>query len=85
MKFKLLESSNYVMLDESKITSPEILLKWMDKNIDYFLANDEYIEDSNEPLTQTAKELIKSKQGHCAEQSYLEKYVLDKLGYTTEL
>jgi hypothetical protein len=56
----------------------------MKSNITYELANDEYGAE-NDPPTKTAEEVIETKSGHCAEQSYLEKKILDELGYETKL
>lgn len=68
----------------SNISSPEELMDWMDKNITYELANDNYGAE-NDPPTKTAQEVLETGTGHCAEQSYLEKEVLDNLGYETLL
>ena len=62
------------------VTSPEELLDWMDNNITYELVDDEY-SNSNGVPTKTAEEVFETGTGHCAEQSYLEKAVLDDLGY----
>ena len=66
------------------VDSPEDLLAWMEENITYELANDEYGAE-NDPPTKTAEEVLATGTGHCAEQSYLEKKVLDELGYETQL
>ena len=73
-----------VEIDELSINSPEELMDWMKSNITYELANDEYGAE-NDPPTKTAEEVIETKSGHCAEQSYLEKKILDGLGYETKL
>ena len=70
--------------NELQVQSPEELLDWMKSNITYELANDEYGVE-NDPPTKTAEEVIETKSGHCAEQSYLEKKILDDLGYETKL
>ena len=77
----LQESTSFEELD---INSPEELLNWMEENITYELANDEYGVD-DDPPTKTAEEVLITGTGHCAEQSYLEKKVLDDLGYKTQL
>ena len=77
----LQESASF---EELNINSPEELLDWMEENITYELANDEYGAE-DDPPTKTAEEVIETKSGHCAEQSYLEKKVLDELGYETQL
>lgn len=66
------------------VNSPEELLDWMEENITYELANDEYGAE-DDPPTKTAEEVLATGTGHCAEQSYLEKKVLDELGYETQL
>lgn len=78
------ESINKGLTEELNINSPEELLAWMDDNITYELANDEYGVE-NDPPTKTAEEVLATGKGHCAEQSYLEKKVLDSLGYNTQL
>lgn len=70
--------------EELNISSPKELLDWMKENITYELANDEYGAE-NDPPTKTAEEVLATGTGHCAEQSYLEKKVLDELGYETQL
>jgi hypothetical protein len=70
--------------NELQVNSPEELLDWLKSNITYELANDEYGAE-NDPPTKTAEEVIETKSGHCAEQSYLEKKILDDLGYKTKL
>lgn len=74
------ESASFI----DNINSPEDLLAWMEENITYELANDEYGEE-DDPPTKTAEEVLATGTGHCAEQSYLEKKVLDELGYETQL
>ena len=78
----------YESVDSNKdiddIETPEQLMIWMEKNISYELANDEY-DAEDDPLTKTAEEVIQSGTGHCAEQSYLEYKVLDELGYFPQL
>lgn len=76
MKFFTLNESNQI----DGVTSPEELLSWMENNITYELVDDEY-SNSNGVPTKTAQEVLKTKTGHCAEQSYLEKMILDSLGY----
>ena len=76
-------------LDESltsvdDIETPEQLMAWMEENITYELANDEYGAE-DDPPTKTAEEVIETGTGHCAEQSYLEYKVLDELGYFPQL
>lgn len=66
------------------VSSPEELMGWMNENITYELVDDEY-SNSNGVPTKTAEEVLKTGTGHCAEQSYLEKEVLDDLGYETFL
>ena len=94
MKF-LLENSQTddLQLEENDITdvlsidgvkSPEDLMDWMNENITYELVDDAY-SNSNGVPTKTAEEVLKTGTGHCAEQSYLEKEVLDNLGYETFL
>lgn len=56
----------------------------MDDNIDYKLDIDSYSEEATDS-TQSAEELVKSKNGHCGEQSYLEYAVLTALGYKCHL
>ena len=77
----LKESASF---EELNINSPEELLDWMKENITYELVNDEYGAE-DDPPTKTAEEVIETKSGHCAEQSYLEKKILDDLGYETKL
>lgn len=77
----LQESASF---EDLNINSPEELLDWMKENITYELANDEYGAE-DDPPTKTAEEVIETKSGHCAEQSYLEKKILDDLGYETKL
>lgn len=77
----LKESASF---EELNINSPEELLDWMEENITYELANDEYGAE-DDPPTKTAEEVLATGTGHCAEQSYLEKKVLDELGYNTQL
>ena len=72
----LQESASF---EELNIKSPEELMSWMDDNITYELVDDEY-SNSNGVPTKTAEEVLETKTGHCAEQSYLEKEVLDLLG-----
>lgn len=78
----------YESVDSNKdiddIETPEQLMIWMEKNISYELANDEY-DAEDDPPTKTAEEVIESGTGHCAEQSYLEYEVLDELGYFPQL
>ena len=64
---------------ELNIKSPEELMNWMNNNITYELVDDEY-SNSNGVPTKTAEEVLETKTGHCAEQSYLEKEILDLLG-----
>lgn len=66
------------------VNSPEQLLDWMSTNIKYELQQEEYSDDSD-ILTKNAQDVLRTKKGHCAEQSYLEKAVLDALGYETQL
>jgi len=66
------------------VSSPEELMDWMNENITYELVDDEY-SNSNGVPTKTAEEVLKTGTGHCAEQSYLEKEVLEDLGYETFL
>ena len=75
MRFRLDES-----LTIEDVTSPEQLMDWMNDNITYELVDDEY-SNSNGVPTKTAEEVLATKTGHCAEQSYLEQEVLDGLGY----
>ena len=56
----------------------------MESNISYELADDAGSEDSPE-LTKSGEELWTTKTGHCAEQSYFEKDVLENLGYNCYL
>jgi hypothetical protein len=77
----LQESASF---EELNIKSPEELLDWMEENITYELANDEY-GAKDDPPTKTAEEVLATGTGHCAEQSYLEKKILDGLGYETQL
>ena len=77
----LQESTSF---EELNIKSPEELMDWMNDNITYELANDEYGAE-NDPPTKTAEEVLETKTGHCAEQSYLEKKILDDLGFKTKL
>ena len=86
MKFKLVESlSDFKLNKEADLyTNLSKLMKFMDKNISYKLANDEYGEE-NDPPTKSAEEVLKTKSGHCAEQSYLEKKLLDEIGIKTQL
>lgn len=76
MRFFTLNESNQI----AGVTSPEELLSWMKNNITYELVDDEY-SNSNGVPTKTAQEVLETKTGHCAEQSYLEKMILDDLGY----
>jgi hypothetical protein len=69
---------------ELQISSPEELMDWMNDNITYELVDDEY-SNSNGVPTKTAEEVLETKTGHCAEQSYLEKEILDSLGFETFL
>lgn len=80
----LLESADENTLSIEGVSSPEELMDWMKENISYELANDEYGAE-DDPPTKTAKEVLDTKTGHCAEQSYLEKEVLEGLGYETFL
>lgn len=66
------------------VETPEQLMDWMNDNITYELVDDEY-SNSNGVPTKTADEVLKTKTGHCAEQSYLEKEVLNELGYESFL
>ena len=66
------------------VETPEELMAWMNENITYELVDDEY-SNSNGVPTKTAKEVLETGTGHCAEQSYLEKEVLDGLGYESFL
>ena len=66
------------------ITTPDKLMDWMNDNITYELVDDEY-SNSNGVPTKTAEEVLETKTGHCAEQSYLEKEILDELGYESFL
>ena len=75
------ESANF---EELNIGSPEELMDWMNDNITYELVDDEY-SNSNGVPTKTAEEVLETKTGHCAEQSYLEKEILDNLGYESFL
>jgi hypothetical protein len=59
-------------------------MAWMNENITYELVDDEY-SNSNGVPTKTAEEVLETKTGHCAEQSYLEKEVLNELGYESFL
>ena len=77
----LQESANF---EELNIKSPEELMDWMNDNITYELIDDEY-SNSNGVPTKTAEEVLETKTGHCAEQSYLEKEILDNLGYESFL
>lgn len=70
--------------DVDNIKTPEQLMDWMEQNITYELANDEYGAE-DDPPTKTAEEVIETGTGHCAEQSYLEYKVLDELGYFPQL
>jgi hypothetical protein len=74
----------YESLSIDDIETPEQLMDWMESNITYELANDEYGAE-DDPPTKTAEEVIESGTGHCAEQSYLEYKVLDDLGYFPQL
>ena len=78
----------YESIDSNKnideIETPEQLMNWMEENITYELANDEYGAE-DDPPTKTAEEVIESGTGHCAEQSYLEYRILDELGYFPQL
>jgi ribosomal protein S18 acetylase RimI-like enzyme len=76
MRFFTLNESNQI----DGVTSPEELMDWMNENITYELVDDEY-SNSNGIPTKTAEEVLKTGKGHCAEQSYLEKEILDGLGY----
>ena len=80
----IVEAADENAFSIDSVSSPEELMGWMDKNITYELANDDYGAE-NDPLTKTAKEVLETGTGHCAEQSYLEKEVLDDLGYETFL
>lgn len=80
-KYKLEES---LTEDINDIETPEELMDWMESNITYELANDEYGAE-DDPPTKNAEEVIKSGTGHCAEQSYLEYKILDELGYFPQL
>ena len=71
-------------LHVDSINSPEELMDWMNSNITYELVDDEY-SNSNDVPTKTAEEVLETKKGHCAEQSYLEKEILDGLGYKSFL
>lgn len=71
-------------LHVDSINSPEELMDWMNDNITYELVDDEY-SNSNGVPTKTAEEVLETKTGHCAEQSYLEKEILDGLGYESFL
>ncbi len=86
MKFKLVESIDKFKLStkDDLYTNLNNLMSFMDKNIKYELANDEYDEE-NDPLTKTAEEVLETKKGHCAEQSYLEKKLLDEIGVKSQL
>lgn len=66
------------------VETPEQLMDWMNENITYELVDDEY-SNSNGVPTKTAEEVLETKTGHCAEQSYLEKEVLNELGYESFL
>ena len=81
-KYKLEES--FRNRDINDIETPEQLMDWMESNITYELANDEYGAE-DDPPTKTAEEVIETGTGHCAEQSYLEYKVLDELGYFPQL
>ena len=86
------EETKYVLdedYDEGGFTiegveTPEDLMAWMNENITYELIDDEY-SNSNDIPTKTAEEVLETKKGHCAEQSYLEKEVLNELGYESFL
>jgi hypothetical protein len=82
--YEELSEINGDSLSTEGISSPEELMDWMNENITYELVDDEY-SNSNGVPTKTAEEVLKTGTGHCAEQSYLEKEVLDDLGYETFL
>jgi hypothetical protein len=81
---KELISSNNILND---IISPQQLLNWMDKNIEYgYLGNDSKIyytmdaeEFSNKYFLQSPSELIKNKIGVCWDQAELERAIFKKL------
>lgn len=84
------EEVYYMKLTESKNTSdipefntPKQLYNWMNKNIDYYLDSEDY--ENCTDSTQTADEILKSRKGHCAEQSYLELQELERMGYTCHM
>lgn len=84
MRLMIRESVNKSSISIEGVSSPEELMDWMNENITYELVDDEY-SNSNGVPTKTAKEVLDTGTGHCAEQSYLEKEVLDNLGYETFL
>lgn len=91
-KSALKEDTKYILdedYDKGGLTiegveNPEQLMDWMNENITYELVDDEY-SNSNGIPTKTAEEVLETKTGHCAEQSYLEKEVLNELGYESFL